>query len=71
MFRHVCSLQTQQLGAPRKYPRPETAGCIQQEVSVYVKMYHTLKFAVLRDAVVVAVVTLLAFKTHNINMKYV
>lgn len=34
-------------------------------------MYRTLKFAVLRDAVVVAVVTLLAFKTHNINMKYV
>lgn len=49
MFRHVCSFQTQQLGAPRKYPRPETAGCIQQEVSVYVKMYRTLKFAVLRD----------------------
>lgn len=46
MFRHVCSFQTQQLGAPRKYPRPETAGCIQQEVSVYVKMHRALKFAV-------------------------
>lgn len=52
MFRHVCSLQTQQLGAPRKYPRPETAGCIQQEVSVYVKMYRTLKFAVLHTTLI-------------------
>lgn len=55
MFRHVCSFQTQQLGAPRKYPRPETAGCIQQEVSVYVKMYRAL----------------VCRATHNINMKYV